>query len=50
MLLSVVVYLAPNLLGDPENFIQANSLVTPVHIQPEWYFFICLCNLAFNTE
>nr|YP_009029622.1 cytochrome b [Isopora palifera]AHY04472.1 cytochrome b [Isopora palifera] len=38
MLLSVVVYLMPNLLGDPENFIQANSLVTPVHIQPEWYF------------
>nr|YP_009139544.1 cytochrome b [Amplexidiscus fenestrafer]AKF78557.1 cytochrome b [Amplexidiscus fenestrafer] len=38
MLLSVIVYLAPNLLGDPENFIQANSLVTPVHIQPEWYF------------
>ena len=28
----------PNLLGDAENFIQANSLVTPVHIQPEWYF------------
>nr|YP_626482.1 cytochrome b [Discosoma sp. CASIZ 168915]YP_626495.1 cytochrome b [Discosoma sp. CASIZ 168916]ABF67614.1 cytochrome b [Discosoma sp. CASIZ 168915]ABF67627.1 cytochrome b [Discosoma sp. CASIZ 168916] len=38
VLLSVIVYLAPNLLGDPENFIQANSLVTPVHIQPEWYF------------
>nr|ANH79314.1 cytochrome b [Tubastraea coccinea] len=38
MLFSVIVYLAPNLLGDPENFIQANSLVTPVHIQPEWYF------------
>nr|YP_214916.1 cytochrome b [Anacropora matthai]AAW67955.1 cytochrome b [Anacropora matthai] len=38
MLLSVIVYLMPNLLGDPENFIQANSLVTPVHIQPEWYF------------
>nr|YP_010963407.1 cytochrome b [Acropora cervicornis]UGV20680.1 cytochrome b [Acropora cervicornis]UGV20745.1 cytochrome b [Acropora cervicornis]UGV21148.1 cytochrome b [Acropora prolifera]WNL53694.1 cytochrome b [Acropora cervicornis] len=38
MLLSMVVYLMPNLLGDPENFIQANSLVTPVHIQPEWYF------------
>nr|YP_654317.1 cytochrome b [Agaricia humilis]ABG02291.1 cytochrome b [Agaricia humilis] len=37
-LLSVIVYLVPNLLGDPENFIQANSLVTPVHIQPEWYF------------
>jgi len=27
-------------LGDPENFIPANPLVTPVHIQPEWYFLI----------
>nr|ANF99599.1 cytochrome b [Culex tritaeniorhynchus] len=26
------------LLMDPENFIPANPLVTPVHIQPEWYF------------
>lgn len=26
------------LLIDPENFIPANPLVTPVHIQPEWYF------------
>jgi len=23
---------------DPENFIPANILVTPIHIQPEWYF------------
>ena len=23
---------------DPENFIPANPLVTPIHIQPEWYF------------
>nr|YP_010890507.1 cytochrome b [Colpocephalum eucarenum]WIM51513.1 cytochrome b [Colpocephalum eucarenum] len=23
---------------DPDNFIEANPLVTPVHIQPEWYF------------
>nr|UPL65905.1 cytochrome b [Lasiolabops cosmopolites] len=30
--------LEPTLLGDPENFIPANPLVTPVHIQPEWYF------------
>lgn len=28
----------PWLLGDPENFIRANPLVTPLHIQPEWYF------------
>jgi len=23
---------------DPENFIEANALITPKHIQPEWYF------------
>lgn len=29
---------SPYILGDPDNFIPANPLVTPVHIQPEWYF------------
>nr|YP_010143395.1 cytochrome b [Euphaedusa planostriata]QQL04602.1 cytochrome b [Euphaedusa planostriata] len=28
----------PNLLGDPENYLKANPMVTPIHIQPEWYF------------
>ena len=28
----------PWYLGDPENFLPANSLVTPTHIKPEWYF------------
>jgi len=28
----------PNYLGHPDNFIHANSLVTPTHIVPEWYF------------
>nr|YP_002261337.1 cytochrome b [Myrmecophilus manni]ACG59294.1 cytochrome b [Myrmecophilus manni] len=28
----------PYLLGDPDNFTPANPLVTPTHIQPEWYF------------
>nr|YP_010577073.1 cytochrome b [Tristichotrochus unicus]UZN92191.1 cytochrome b [Tristichotrochus unicus] len=37
-LLSLLVLFSPFLLGDPENFIPANPLVTPVHIQPEWYF------------
>lgn len=32
------VFQYPWILGDPENFIEANPLVTPVHIQPEWYF------------
>lgn len=32
------VLMFPWVLGDTENFIEANPLVTPVHIQPEWYF------------
>ncbi len=36
--LSIISMFSPNLLGDPENFIPANPLVTPVHIKPEWYF------------
>jgi len=35
-----VCIFTPWVLGDPENFIPANPLVTPVHIQPEWYFLI----------
>lgn len=33
-----LVLINPYLLGDPDNFIPANPLVTPAHIQPEWYF------------
>nr|QIZ12550.1 cytochrome b [Nuttallochiton mirandus] len=36
--LLMMTFIEPNLLTDPENFIPANPLVTPVHIQPEWYF------------
>nr|YP_010895195.1 cytochrome b [Neoplesia analis]WJW73734.1 cytochrome b [Neoplesia analis] len=40
MMLSLVMLTLSNpyLLGDPDNFIPANPLVTPIHIQPEWYF------------
>lgn len=34
----ILIFLFPFLLGDPENFILANPIVTPVHIVPEWYF------------
>nr|QXG19242.1 cytochrome b [Drosophila guttifera] len=37
-ILIVLVLMNPYLLGDPDNFIPANPLVTPAHIQPEWYF------------
>ncbi|MEW8611471.1 MAG: hypothetical protein AB2558_21415 [Candidatus Thiodiazotropha sp.] len=30
--------LQPDLFIEPENFNPANPLVTPAHIQPEWYF------------
>lgn len=36
--LTLICLIAPYALGDPDNFIPANPLVTPPHIQPEWYF------------
>ena len=37
-LFCVVRLYFPWRLGDPDNFSNANPLVTPLHIQPEWYF------------
>nr|ALO76597.1 cytochrome b [Coccidula rufa] len=38
MILMMIILYTPYMLGDPDNFIPANPLVTPIHIQPEWYF------------
>nr|YP_010882013.1 cytochrome b [Cacopsylla fuscicella]WID86687.1 cytochrome b [Cacopsylla fuscicella] len=35
---SLITLQYPYFLNDPDNFIPANPLVTPLHIQPEWYF------------
>jgi quinol-cytochrome oxidoreductase complex cytochrome b subunit len=35
---SFFLFFAPNALGEPDNYIPANPLVTPPHIVPEWYF------------
>jgi len=35
---SFFVFFYPNALGHSDNYIPANSLVTPPHIVPEWYF------------
>jgi ubiquinol-cytochrome c reductase cytochrome b subunit len=32
------VFYMPNFLGHPDNYVEANSLKTPAHIVPEWYF------------
>ena len=34
----IIVYNVPNKLNHVENSIEANNLVTPRHIEPEWYF------------
>jgi len=34
----IIISNIPNILGDVENFNQANPLIAPLHIQPEWYF------------
>lgn len=33
-----IVFYAPNYLGHPDNYVPADSLVTPSLIVPEWYF------------
>lgn len=38
ILLFVLVLIYPYFFMDCDKFIEANALVTPIHIQPEWYF------------
>nr|YP_010490509.1 cytochrome b [Smilium sinense]UWM12995.1 cytochrome b [Smilium sinense] len=38
IILIIINLMSPYMLGDPENFIPANPLVTPEHIKPEWYY------------
>ena len=46
-----IVGFMPNFLGHPDNYIEANPLVTPAFIVPEWYFLPFYAILrAFDTE
>uniref|UniRef100_UPI0030FEC517 cytochrome b n=1 Tax=Neoseiulus chebalingensis TaxID=3061192 RepID=UPI0030FEC517 len=38
LMFMTIVLIFPSTFMDPDNFIPANPLVTPPHIQPEWYF------------
>lgn len=38
IILILLTLINPYILSDPDNFIPANPIVTPPHIQPEWYF------------
>jgi len=35
---ALFIFFMPNLLGHPDNYIEANPMITPPHIVPEWYF------------
>ncbi|MEM7766833.1 MAG: cytochrome b N-terminal domain-containing protein [Pseudomonadota bacterium] len=44
-------FYAPNVLGHADNYIEANPLVTPAHIVPEWYllpFYAILRAITFD--
>ena len=46
------IFYIPNYLGHPDNYIEANPLVTPAHIVPEWYylpFYAILRAITFNV-
>jgi quinol-cytochrome oxidoreductase complex cytochrome b subunit len=38
LVFALLLFYFPNLLGHPDNYIEANPLSTPAHIVPEWYF------------
>jgi ubiquinol-cytochrome c reductase cytochrome b subunit len=37
IILSILVFFMPNLLGDSDNYVMANPMQTPPAIVPEWY-------------
>nr|QOL00814.1 cytochrome b [Yunnanites coriacea] len=50
MILIMLCLIDPYMLGDPDNFVPANPLVTPIHIQPEWYFLFAYAILQSITN
>lgn len=36
----VFIWVSPNYLSHPDNYVMADSLSTPAHIVPEWYFLV----------
>ena len=41
LVLSILVFYYPNLLGHSDNYIPANPMQTPPSIVPEWYVNRC---------
>lgn len=38
LIFSIIILQYPYIFRDPDNFVPANPIITPIHIQPEWYF------------
>nr|AWN56230.1 cytochrome b [Dorymyrmex brunneus] len=38
MIFTIIILQYPYIFCDPDNFTPANPMITPIHIQPEWYF------------
>lgn len=37
-LFAIIVFFMPDIVASPDNYIPANPMSTPAHIEPEWYF------------
>jgi ubiquinol-cytochrome c reductase cytochrome b subunit len=51
LIFAAFVFYMPNVLGHADNYIEANPLVTPAHIVPEWYllpFYAILRAITFD--
>src|SRR5262249_6840226 len=49
ILFAFLVFFAPDFVGNPDNYVPANPLVTPPDIVPEWYllpFYAMLCSIT----
>uniref|UniRef100_UPI0030DE224F cytochrome b n=1 Tax=Bregmatothrips sinensis TaxID=3045418 RepID=UPI0030DE224F len=50
LLILYMICYKPYMLSDPDNFILANPMVTPLHIKPEWYFLFAYAILRSITN
>ena len=51
LVFATIVFYFPNALNHPDNYIEANAMVTPSHIVPEWYllpFYAILRSITFD--
>ncbi|VAV88103.1 Ubiquinol-cytochrome C reductase, cytochrome B subunit [hydrothermal vent metagenome] len=38
VIFALFIFYMPNIMGEPDNYIEANPMLTPAHIVPEWYY------------